>query len=81
VPLTTSQHAERVHYGVRMNQIIRELKRQFAGERLEPEQLKGLIRDRRPIGIHITADGFRTARVGATWCPDSRRAFERPKAQ
>jgi hypothetical protein len=31
-------------YGVRMNQIIRELKRQFAGEKLEPEQLKGLIR-------------------------------------
>jgi hypothetical protein len=27
-----------------MNQIIRELKRQFAGEKLEPEQLKGLIR-------------------------------------
>jgi hypothetical protein len=27
-----------------MNQIIRELKRQFAGERLAPEQLKGLIR-------------------------------------
>jgi hypothetical protein len=32
------------HYGGRMNQIIRELKRQFAGEKLEPEQLKGLIR-------------------------------------
>jgi hypothetical protein len=28
----------------RMNQVIRELKRQFAGERLAPEQLKGLIR-------------------------------------
>jgi hypothetical protein len=28
----------------RMNQIIRELKRQAAGEKLEPEQLKGLIR-------------------------------------
>jgi hypothetical protein len=27
-----------------MDQIIRELKRQFAGERLTPEQLKGLIR-------------------------------------
>jgi hypothetical protein len=27
-----------------MNQIIRELKRLFAGEKLEPEQLKGLIR-------------------------------------
>jgi hypothetical protein len=27
-----------------MNQIIRELKRQFAGEKLGPEQLKGLIR-------------------------------------
>jgi hypothetical protein len=27
-----------------MNQIIRELKRQVAGEKLEPEQLKGLIR-------------------------------------
>jgi hypothetical protein len=27
-----------------MNQTIRELKRQFAGERLAPEQLKGLIR-------------------------------------
>jgi len=27
-----------------MKQIIRELKRQVAGERLEPEQLKGLIR-------------------------------------
>jgi hypothetical protein len=27
-----------------MNQIIRELKRQFAGEKLAPEQLKGLIR-------------------------------------
>ena len=27
-----------------MNQIIRELKRLFAGERLEPEQLRGLIR-------------------------------------
>jgi hypothetical protein len=27
-----------------MNQIIRELKRQFAGKKLEPEQLKGLIR-------------------------------------
>jgi hypothetical protein len=27
-----------------MNQIIRELKRQAAGEKLEPEQLKGLIR-------------------------------------
>ena len=27
-----------------MKQIIRELKRQFAGEKLEPERLKGLIR-------------------------------------
>jgi hypothetical protein len=27
-----------------MKQIIRELKRQVAGEKLEPEQLKGLIR-------------------------------------
>jgi hypothetical protein len=27
-----------------MNQIIRELKRQSAGEKLEPEQLKALIR-------------------------------------
>jgi hypothetical protein len=27
-----------------MNQVIRELKRQFAGETLAPEQLKGLIR-------------------------------------
>jgi hypothetical protein len=27
-----------------MQQIIRELKRQAAGEKLEPEQLKGLIR-------------------------------------
>ena len=27
-----------------MNQIIRELKRQFAGEKLEPAQLKALIR-------------------------------------
>ena len=27
-----------------MRQIIRELKRQAAGEKLEPEQLKGLIR-------------------------------------
>ena len=27
-----------------MNQIIRELKRQAAGEKLAPEQLKGLIR-------------------------------------
>jgi hypothetical protein len=27
-----------------MNQIIRELKRLFAGEELEPEQLRGLIR-------------------------------------
>ena len=26
-----------------MDQIIRELKRQFAGEKLTPEQLKGLI--------------------------------------
>jgi hypothetical protein len=28
----------------RMDQIIRELKRQFAGEKLTPEKLKGLIR-------------------------------------
>jgi len=28
----------------RMNQVIRELKRQVAGEELAPEQLKGLIR-------------------------------------
>jgi hypothetical protein len=28
----------------RMNQVIRELKRQVAGEKLSPEQLKGLIR-------------------------------------
>jgi len=28
----------------RMKQIIRELKRQVAGEKLDPEQLKGLIR-------------------------------------
>jgi hypothetical protein len=28
----------------RMNQVIRELKRQVAGEKLAPEQLKGLIR-------------------------------------
>jgi hypothetical protein len=28
----------------RMNQIIRELKRLVAGEKLEPEQLRGLIR-------------------------------------
>jgi hypothetical protein len=28
----------------RMYQIIRELKQQFAGEKLEPEKLKGLIR-------------------------------------
>ena len=27
-----------------MKQIIRELKRQVAGEKLEPEQLKGLVR-------------------------------------
>jgi hypothetical protein len=27
-----------------MSQIIRELKRLFAGEKLEPEQLRGLIR-------------------------------------
>jgi len=27
-----------------MNQVIRELKRQLAGEKLAPEQLKGLIR-------------------------------------
>jgi hypothetical protein len=27
-----------------MNHIIRELKRLFAGEKLEPEQLRGLIR-------------------------------------
>jgi hypothetical protein len=27
-----------------MEQIIRELKRQIAGDKLEPEQLKGLIR-------------------------------------
>jgi hypothetical protein len=27
-----------------MSQVIRELKRQVAGEKLEPEQLKGLIR-------------------------------------
>jgi hypothetical protein len=27
-----------------MNQIIRELKRQFAGQKLAPEQLNGLIR-------------------------------------
>jgi hypothetical protein len=27
-----------------MNQVIRELKRQVAGEKLTPEQLKGLIR-------------------------------------
>ena len=34
-----------MHYGSgRMQQIIRELKRQAAGEKLEPEQLKGLIR-------------------------------------
>ena len=35
---------QRVHYGGRMNQIIRELKRQAAGEKLSAEQLKGLIR-------------------------------------
>ena len=35
---------QRVHYGGRMNQIIRELKRQAAGQRLGPEQLKSLIR-------------------------------------
>jgi len=29
-----------VHYGGRMNQIIRELKRQAAGQKLAPEQLK-----------------------------------------
>jgi hypothetical protein len=28
----------------RMNQIIREIKRQFTGEKLEAEQLRGLIR-------------------------------------
>jgi hypothetical protein len=34
-----------VHFGSgRMKQIIRELKRQVAGEKLAPEQLKGLIR-------------------------------------
>lgn len=38
------ENAECVHYGGRMNQIIRELKRQFTGETLEPEQFKGLIR-------------------------------------
>ena len=35
---------QRVHSGGRMNQIIRELKRQAAGEKLAPEQLKALIR-------------------------------------
>jgi hypothetical protein len=35
---------QRVHSGGRMTQIIRELKRQAAGEKLAPEQLKGLIR-------------------------------------
>jgi hypothetical protein len=33
-----------VHYGGRMQQIIRDLKRQAAGEKLEPEQLKALVR-------------------------------------
>jgi hypothetical protein len=33
-----------VHYGGRMNQIIRELKRQAAGQKLAPEELKALIR-------------------------------------
>jgi hypothetical protein len=35
---------QRLHYGGRMTQIIRELKRQIAGEKLAPEQLKALIR-------------------------------------
>jgi hypothetical protein len=39
-----------------MKQIIRELKRQAAGEKLEPEQLKGLIR---AIGKRSRASGRR----------------------
>jgi hypothetical protein len=35
---------QRVHYGGHMNQIIRELRRQAAGEKLAPEQLNALIR-------------------------------------
>jgi hypothetical protein len=35
---------QRVHSGGRMTQIVRELKRQAAGEKLAPEQIKGLIR-------------------------------------
>jgi hypothetical protein len=39
------EYAVRVNWSAgRMKQIIRELKRQVAGEMLEPEQLKGLIR-------------------------------------
>jgi hypothetical protein len=50
-----------VHYGSgRMQQIIRELKRQAAGEKLEPEQLRGLIR----AG---TSTGMATSITSPTW--------------
>ena len=37
-----------------MNQIIRELKRQAAGEKLAPEQLKGLIRAGTSTGMAMS---------------------------
>jgi|HubBroStandDraft_4_1064222.scaffolds.fasta_scaffold3114762_1 hypothetical protein len=38
-----------------MEQIIRELKRQLAGEKLTPEQLKGLITISIEAGMNITS--------------------------
>jgi ribosomal protein S19E (S16A) len=51
-----------VHYGSgRMQQIIRELKRQAAGDKLSPEQLKALIRAgyvyRNGDEHHLTSQG------------------------
>jgi hypothetical protein len=55
-----------------MNQVIRELKRQFAGEKLAPEQLKGLIRAGyvyRNGDEHLLTDKGREALAQPGVCP------------
>jgi hypothetical protein len=67
-----------------MNQIIRELKRQFAGERLAPEQLKGLIRAGyvyRNGDQHLLTDKGRDALAQPGVCSEGGTLAEGPNDQ
>jgi hypothetical protein len=67
-----------------MKQVIRELKRQVAGEKLEPEQLKGLIRAGhvyRNGDEHLLTDMGRNALAQSGVYPGGGASAERPDPQ